>query len=352
MPFHSLTRCMTPAGTFLLAFSLMVMGTGLVPAQSFKGNSIDLQFEIINATTDQPGSIDRLILQQATIRLEPIFDIRPTGSLFDVPNVPMDDRGKYFLTAWCQEVPYYWSLRGRNFKEKPVKLHVFDTVSGLADVAIVAMDLLVRKTQSLLELEYLIQVENLARPQVTVVGEPYVSLTLPAGARNATLIAGNGPEPVELEISSLPGGRANLAVPMTTGRNPMRLKTTVEWSEGMIIPVGANVPIGGWSLVATPANLDIQAFDLVPTDITGEHGHLRFKGPSVAADESFSFHMATISGTGQEEELFTQTTAQEDEATEEPTNRAEDDDDGFPFVTLTPILVIIIVLAVRRRRQS
>ncbi len=351
MPFLELNKCQTPV-KFLLALLLMVLGTGLVAAQSITGDPVDLEFEVINATTGQSGTISRLLMQYSSIRLEPIFDIEPSGSLFEVPGAPIKDRGKYIMTAWRQGVPYYWSLRGRDLKEKPVKLHVFDTASGLDDVTIVGLNLLMRKTQSLLEMEYLIQVENSARPQVSIVGEPRVSLILPAGARSATLSYGNGPEPEELEITSLPGGRAHLAVPLTTGRNPMRLKTTVEWSEGMTIAVGANVPIRSWSLMASPVNLDIQAFDLVPTDISGETGHLRYKGPEVAAEESFTFRMATLSGTGQEEELFTQNTDQEDKSTEESTNKEEDEDNGFPFVAFTPILIIIIVLAARRRRQS
>ena len=353
MPVHSLNIGPWSAGKLFLTVSIMVLTASLATSQSVDTNPVDVDFEIINATNGQAGTIDKLVLQYSSIRLEPIFNINPSGSSFEVPAVPLKDRGKYILTAWKEGVPYYWSLRGRKFTEAPVILHVFDTASGVDDVAIVGVDLLVRKTQSLLELEYLIQVENSVSPQVSLVGSPHVMLEMPSGAQKATLSYGNGPNPEELEISSFSGNQVALAVPLTSGRNPMRLKTTLTWSEGMTIPMSSNVPITKWTLIATPVNLDIQSFDLIPTDITGNSGHLRYQGPSLAAEESFSFRISTLKGTGEEEDLFTQSSDSEDNTAEKESNKEEDDDGGFPFVTLTPILVvIIIVLAARRRRQA
>ncbi len=341
-----------PSGKVILVVLTMVFATGLATGQSVDTIPLDIDIEIINATTGEPGTIDKLVLQYSTLRLEPVFDLEPSGSRFMVPQTPVKDRGKYILTAWKDDVPYYWSLRGRNLKEKPLKLHIFDTASGLDDVAIVGLNLLIRKTQSMLELEYLIQVENTVRPQVSLVGEPSVSIALPSGVRNATLSYGNGPSLMEMEITNFSGDAALLTVPITTGRNPMRLKTTVTWSEGMTIPMSSNVPITQWSLIASPTNLDIQAFDLVSADIAGDSGHLHFKGPAIAAGESFSFLMTTLSGSSEEEDLFTQTTDTDQKNDHKSAKKEEDEDSSFPFVAFTPILIIIIVMAARRRRQS
>jgi len=321
-------------------------------SQSITGEPVDLQFEIINATTDQPGSIERLLLQYSTSTLSPILDIEPSGSLFDVPSVPVLSRGKYVMTAWCQGVPYYWSLRGRDLLETPVKIHVFDTKAGVDDVKIGGLNLLITKTQSLLQLEYMLQIENQAHPQVTLNGEPHVLIKLPANVDKASLIFGNGPDPEEIQLTEFSGGMIALTAPLTSGRNVLRLKTTLQWQDGITIPVGSNVPIEAWSLMATPENLDIQSFDLEPANVDDLKGYLRFKGPAVPADNPFRFRIAGSKGGGEEEDLFTEPAPEAPPAEQESTKSEKEKDKGFPFGVLTTIFVVILAAVASKRRRS
>ncbi len=336
----------------LMAMCFTALVTLPVAAQSIFTTQENLQVEIINTTTGGPGTIDRLVLQYSSTRLEPVLDIRPTGSTFEIPDVPIQDIGKYVLTVWCQDVPYYWELRGKKLLAKPLQLHVFATAQDLTDVSIVGLDLLLRKTESLLELDYMLQVENSAQPQVTMLGEPQVMVALPDNARSATLTYGNGPEPEELKLSHLSGGKAKLAIPLTTGKNQIRLRTTVEWIDGMEIPISANVPIESWGLMATPVSLDIQAFDLEPIDAAGRGGNLQYRGPQVAADEVFVFRIATSQGAGEVEDLFTRKSTTESDSETPTPGKDEEGGRGFPFVVLTPILVVIIAAVARKRRRS
>jgi len=219
-------------------------------------------------------------------------------------------------------------------------------------VTVAGMDILIRKTESLPELEYMLPVENSALPQVTILGEPTVLITLPDGARSASLTHGKGPTPQVLEIDRLSGGKASLSVPLYSGRNKLALKTTLEWSESMEIPVGANVPILAWGLLATPATLDIQAFDLESPDQDTSPSHIRLKGPSVAANEAFRFRLASTKGAGNEEDLFTAQTDEKAESTDDSVDLKVDEDKGFPFVVLTPIFVVILAAIARKRRRS
>jgi hypothetical protein len=339
----------------MVTLATMILASNVASAQSIKGDPVDLKFEVINATTGGAGSIERLQLQYSGTHLSPIFDIQPADSQFDVVAVPVLEIGKYVMTAWSGGVPYYWSLRGRNLLESPVQLHIFDTKTGIEDAAITGLNLMIRKTESLLQLEYMLQLENTARPQVSLVGDPHVMINLPDGVKTATFIYGNGPTPEEVQLTGLSGGMVALQAPLTSGRNVMRLKTTLPWQEGRNIPVGANVEIQSWSLMATPENLDIQAFDLETTDESEVKGYLRLKGPAVAADDPFSFRIASSAGGGTEEDLFSQTSndAQEsDTKTTEPANDKNEDDKGFPFVVLTPIFVVILVIVASKRRRS
>ncbi len=339
----------------LVTLATTILASSLASAQSVKGDPVDLKFEIINATTDGPGSIERLQLQYSATHLSPVFDIQPTGSQFDVVAVPVQEIGKYILTAWSGGVPYYWSLRGRNLLESPVKLNIFATKTGLEDVAIEGLNLMIRKTESLLYLEYMLQVENSARPQVSLVGDPHLMINLPDGVEKATFIFGNGPDPEEMQLTGLSGGMVALPAPLTTGRNVMRLKTTLAWQEGRNIPVGANVEIQNWSLMATPENLDIQAFDLESSDGSEVRGYLRLKGPAVPADDPFSFRIASSATGGAEEDLFSQPS---DDALDggtkstEPENGEDEEGKGFPFVVLTPIFIVILVIVASKRRRS
>jgi hypothetical protein len=335
----------------ILVLCLMVLGASTAASQSAIGDLENLQFEIINATTGQPGTVERFVMQYSSTRLEPLFDIQPSGSTFGVPDVPLQDSGRYILTIWSRNVPYYYEMRGRTLKDGPILLHVFDTSSSLNGVSISGLDLLIRKTETLLELDYMMQVQNSAHPQVTVVGEPPLMILLPEEATTATLTFGNGPNPQELKLN-ISGGKAVLAAPITSGKNQMRLKTTLKWSEGMEIPVGANVPVESWGLMATPANLDIQAFDLERSDTGGTQDNIQLRGPAVAADEVFVFRMASTLGAGTEEDLFTKQTDELAEPAAESSESDDEKDNNFPFVVLAPIFVVILAAIARKRRRS
>jgi len=336
----------------LTVTAILVLGSATGWAQSIKGEPADLKFEVINATTGQPGTIERLLIQYSATSLSPILDIQPEGSTFDVMALPVLGRGKYIMTAWCQGVPYYWSLRGNNLLETPVRIHVFDTTTGVDEVALTGLNLLMRKTESLLEMEFMLQIENRARPQISLVGDPYLRLKLPREVKTATLIYGNGPDPQEKELTGLTGGMVALEAPLTSGRNIMRLKTTIAWTEGMEIPISANVPIEAWSLMVTPEGLDIQSFDLEPTDSSEIRGYSRYKGPALEADGSFSFRISSSPGAGAEEDLFTQSTDEVVKTESKPAEKEQEKDKGFPFVVLTPIFIVILVIIVSKRRRS
>lgn len=345
-----------PTMRTLLTILSLSLGLGALPAggpawaQSTSGSPHDLSFEVINATTGGPGRIERLQLEYSFGILQPVLDVEPSGSSFILPEVPIKERGRYVLTAWAHGVPYYWSLKGRELLDGPVRLPVFDLIEGLDDVAIAGLDLIMRKTESLLEAEYMLQVENRARPQATVLGGAALELAVPAGAESATLSYGQGPEPQTLTLA-VSGGRTRLEVPLTSGRNPMRLQVRVPFTEGLEMPVGANVPIEGWSLMATPATLDIRGFGLESTGAAGGGSHLRFRGPPLAAGEDHRFRIHTLDqAVGAEEDLFTKEASPATEEESSPDETTEEDN-GFPFVVLTPIFVVILALVARKRRR-
>ena len=331
--------------TLLMA---LICATGAL-AQSVQGDPADLEFKIINATTGQPGSIDRLEIDHSTMRLDPVLDVQPTGSEFIVPEVPIMDVGGYIVTAWYGGVPYFWSIRGRKLLDGPLTLHVFDTTDSLDDVEISGLNLLIRKGESVVSLEYMIKVENTAQPQATVVGEATVELAVPSGASDFQATYTRGPEPSAVPVSRIGANRIGLAVPLTSGQNQIRVVGTVPWTEGMQILVGSNLAVASWSLLATPENLDIQATELVSDDSQDLPGYLRFIGPALERGREFAISIKGRIPSGTPEEVFT---------TEAPADLAqtagkekEKGGNYFPLILLVPIIVILTTIAVRKRRS-
>lgn len=336
-----------PVIAICLLSLLQVPATGL--GQSTQGDPVDLEFEIINATTGQPTSIERLQIEYSTHVLNPVLDTEPEGSAFTLQEVPIKDVGKYILTAWKQDVPYFWSVRGRDLLSGPVTLHVFDVDANVDAVKLVGLNLLLRKGESVVELEYMIQAENSARPQVTVWARPTFELQVPAGARNFAAHYTRGPEPIAIPVNRLGPDRVGLDVPLTTGRNAIRLTCAVAWQEGLTIPVGASVPVEAWSLLATPENLDIRGRGLESAPGQDIPGHLRYKGSALEANQAASLEIRGRVPSGPAAEVFDS----EAPAAEDPAAPAaeENDGSGFPLPVAIAILVVIIAVIARRRRS-
>ena len=284
----------------VLLFCLLMAAAfpNLAAAQSAQGNPEDLEFVILNVTTGEPGTIDRLEIHYSTQRLNPVLDIEPVGSEFTVPSVPIKDIGKYVITAWAEGVPYFWSIRGQQIIDGPITLHVFGTTNNLADVKISGLNLLLRKGESLVNLEYMLKVENSARPQVTVVGIPTLELLVPEGASEFHANYTRGPEPIDIPVSRIGTKKIGLEVPLTTGQNQIRVVCSVPWAEGLVVPVGSSLEVEAWSLLATPENLSIRSTELEPDHSQAIPGYLRFRGPFLEAEREFRIEVRSHIPTG------------------------------------------------------
>jgi hypothetical protein len=331
-----------------MAFLIMTLPAS-VQAQSVQGDPADISFDVVNATKGEPGTIDRLEIHYITQRMNAVLDVEPQGSEFTIPEVPIKDIGRYVITAWKSGVPYFWSIRGRQILAETITLHVFDTSSDLSDVSIAGLNLLLRKGESVVNLEYMLKINNDARPQVTITGSPTLALRVPSGATDFKAHYTRGPDPIDVPVTTLGSDQVGLVVPLTSDQNQIRLECSLPWSEGMEVPVGSNVPVISWSLLATPENLDIRSYDLEQDRGQDLPGYLRFIGPELEADQEFRFQVRGRIPTGTAEEVFT---------TDSPAESAEQDEDtgesgssGFPFAVLVPIFVVLIILVVRLRKS-
>jgi hypothetical protein len=343
-----------PGGIAALAVVLLLAGALPANAQTEAGRPQDLEFVIINATTGQGGTVDRMTIDYVTTRRNNVVDIQPPDTTFTEPDVPVVEGGKYLITVWRHGVPYWWSKRGRELVAGPITLHVFDAVSSLDGVSVSGLNLVIRRQESLLHLEYMLQINNQAKPQVTVMGSPATfELALPAGASEIEAVYTRGPDPVPVEVDS-PGSQSGLAVPLTPGQNLVRIEAVVPWSEGLEIPVGSDLPVANWSVLASPEWLEVGSTDMEENSNEPVSGFRRFVGFPLEPGEIVVLRLTGGEHeAGPEEDLFTKDATAGTE-TDGSAGAADGDEKkaGKPLPLIFMfVLIIVILVAVRRRRS-
>lgn len=335
----------------LLAF--LVLSSLPAAAQSVQGDPTDLKFEIINATTGEPGEVERMTIEYVRSRRNGILDFEPSGSSFIAPAVPIKDVGQYIVGVWHDGVPYWWSLRGHQLIGQTTTLHVFDTTSDLKGASITGMNLVIRRQTSLLNLEYMITVDNAAKPQRTITDRVATfELDFPAQASRIEATYRRGPDPTSFAADTHGSQRLSLAVPLTPGSNQIRIEAVLPWQEGMELPVGSDLDIAAWSVLATPEWLEVRAIGLESSASADLPGINRLTGPPLAAGRHMPLQLfAGEHETAEATDLFTQTAPAAD-AGQDIAGEGEGDGGNFPlpFVFGGVLIIIVIAVAVRRRQ--
>lgn len=336
----------------LLLGLLLLMAALPAASQTLDGEPTDLQFQVIDATTVQPCRVERMTIEYVSARRNGILDFEPDGADFVAPAVPLKDGGEYIVTVWYQNVPYWWSRRGHQLKGQTTTLHVFDTTSAVDNVAIKGLNLVVKHQETLLRLEYMLQVENQTKPQQTVVDRVATfELDFPAGASQIEANYRRGPDPTPFAADSHGSRRLSLAVPLTPGLNQIQIKAVVPWQEGLKLPIGSNLAVQSWSILASPEWLDIRAMELEEQD-SSVPGFKRLAGPMLEAGRDMSLQL--FSGAGNTEpasDLFAHdSTATPAETAATGTDKTKGG--GFPMILVFSAFVIIIVAAMAIRRRG
>lgn len=322
-------------------------------AQTAQGTMAqDVQVRIANATTGQPGACDRLTIDYVSARLDNLIDIRPAGAEFTIPAVPLKDEGLYLVTAWHQGVPYFFSKRGRDLASGVQVLHVFDTTADVQAVSITGLNLLVRRQESLVKLEYMLQVQNEAKPQATVLGSPHTfALDFPSDAQDVAAYYHRGPEPTPVETAMTGGGRLGLSAPLVSGVTTIRIEAVLPWSEGLTLPVGSDVPIQAWSLLASPQWLEVTGVGLEAGGDQDVPGFRRFSGPPLPAGQN----LAVLLGGGEHQggpqgKIFSDAAVDSEAAAAgAPAATAPQGKSRLPLV-IGGILILIVVASAAWRR--
>lgn len=334
---------------------LLVLGLCDLPAvaQTNQGEPTDLKFEIVNATTGEPGTVDRMTIDYVSARRNGIIDFEPAGSSFIAPAVPIKDGAQYIVGVWYQGVPYWWSMRGRELTSKTTTLHVFETTNELRDVAITGLNLVIRRQETLLRLEYMLQVSNTVSPQKTIADRVATfELDFPPEATNIEATYRRGPDPTPFPADTRGSKRLSLAVPLTPGQNQIRIEAVLPWQEGMELPMGSDLDIASWSILASPEWLEVRATGLESGGGEKLPGFNRMSGPALEAGRHFPLQLSSGEHAATEAtDLFTQDSPAASGATD---GSGADDGAGggfsLPLLLAGVLIAIVVVAAIRRRR--
>lgn len=317
-------------------------------AQTREGEPQDVAIRIVDGTTGKPTGAERLTLAYLGMRQDPVLDTKPSGSSFVLRDVPLRERGQYVLAVWKHGVPYFFSRTGRALTEEEQVLHVFSTTTDRSDVRITGLTLVVRREETVVYLVYMLQIDNTASPQTTLKGDQGAfHLRLPAGVREVTAEYHRGADPIDVPIADRGNGRWDLDMGVVPGNNRVQVEALVPWREGLEIPVGSNLAIDAWSVLATPEWLEIDNRDLEPDPDATRSGMKRMVGRPLDPGRDFRFVLRSGEVTaGETEDVF----ATEAPAAAEPEPVADEGANWLPVVGAAMLGIAVIVILARRRR--
>lgn len=343
--------------TLLITMSftiLMVLFNGFMAMAQAIDTPVDLQFKVLNGTTGEAGTLDRLQIQYRTTTLVPVLDTTPQGSAFTLHNVPIKDRGQYIITAWSQGVPYFGQHRGSTLMEKETSLHIFDTTASLDGISISGLTILVKKEGALLQLEYMLKIHNAATPQITILGNPTFEFKLPTGYSQLKAEYKRGPDPIAIATNTIGEGIIGLPVPLTSGNTVISLTAAVPFTEGMDLPIASNLPVDSWSVMTSPNNLAVDSFELEyePEADHGMAGWNRYLGSPLESDRNLVIRLSTGPKGGPQENLFSsKENGQPKQQPDSPSGTESKDKDNFPWIPIGLVTILAIAMAVKRRRS-
>ncbi|MFT5231991.1 MAG: hypothetical protein ACI9UK_000329 [Candidatus Krumholzibacteriia bacterium] len=345
------TRNASKLVILVLVISINLVAAAAI-AQTAQGTPSDLQFEVINATTGQPTSIERMTIDYVRERRNGIIDFEPVGSTFIAPAVPIVDGGEYLVTVWYQGIPYWWSERGHQLLDQNNVLHVFETTQDLTDVVIEGMNIVLRQESDLLKIEMMLTVQNTQSPQVTVYNPSGTfELKIPSAADHIVANYSRGPGPTPIEVNR-GNARLELMAPLTPGLNSIRIEASVPWQDGMTLPVASDIAIQSWSVLTSPTWLVILSNDMHQETSSNLPGYTRWTGSQLDSGRQLDLRLtAGPNGPGEAEDLFTEAI---DDALAKEGERGEEVEEkeggsSLPLVFGGAMIIILGVVAFRRK---
>lgn len=318
-------------------------------AQDASSEGGEVVINILNGTTQEPASAEKVIILPETATHRPVVEEFEVSGEVNLGALDLTANQSYIIEVISNGVSYFARTTGQQLQSQITPVYVFATTAELTGVKASGMNLVIRRAETELEIEYLLTVVNESQPQRTVVGDPAsLELALPADVQLGEIEAMRGHTPQAITASSGSGpGWTGLAVPLPPGTTRLRLTASIPYPEQLVLRIGFNIPVEAWSVLTSPVDMDIRGTDLVPVNAPAESNMRRHTGAALTAGETVLLTLGGGSGpviTGVEVST----------ATPEDLARAkEDSGDGGGLLKYwwALILVAIAIFIVLRRSK-
>ena len=246
---------------------------------------VDVTVKVVDGTTREPGRADTvslLPLQVGRQALETAFDVE--GEVI-LAGLELSPALEYVVEATAEGIPYYARATGRALAESPLTVYVFQTTAALDSVSVAGMNLILRRGEDELQLEYLFTIQNDVAPQRAVLPSPSsLALALPDGLGGLRAEILSRPSPAAVGTAAGPEpGWIGLAAPLPPGPTRIRLTGVLPYDGAAELPVGANLAVSQWSVLAFPPDLEIRGEGMEEASVGADVDYSRSVGPALAA---------------------------------------------------------------------
>ncbi len=258
----------------------------------------EVVIQIVNGTDRQPATAEKVVVLPADAVGRPVAEALAVEGQVNLGPLALRPNAQYVVEAISSGVSYFAQATGRQLWTAPTTVYVFSPTTNLDGVRASGMNLVIRRAETELILEYLLTVVNEGTPQQTVIADPVsLEMILPPNASldQTECLRGPTPLPFGTEAGTDPAW-TGLAVALTPGTNRLRLTAKVPYPDGLTLPVGFNIPVTEWSVLTFPADMEIRGEDLEPAAVDTEGDFQRHRGPALAAGATIAITLGGGSG--------------------------------------------------------
>jgi hypothetical protein len=280
-----------------LVLALLLILTGVAGAQDavIEPQTGSVTVKLVNGTTGEPGEAERVELREIGFAMRLLASAANVAGEVVFPGVRLLKDRPYLAVALRGAVAYRAQLVGQKFLDgDAITVYVFDQTESLDGVSVSGMNVIVRRQAAGCELEYLLTVENAARPQRTIAaGVLPVRVVVPSLTAAAAEMY-RGPEPEPVEIAAGPDGLVGPRIALTPGTTRVVLKGFWDVPGPARLEIGCSLPVTAWSLMVSPTTLAVLAPDL-SRDAGDYPDFARLRGPALTPGQTVRVDLPALS---------------------------------------------------------
>ncbi len=245
----------------------------------------DVHVLVVDGTTGEPGRAASVAILPEAENPEPVAEAVGVEGEAVLAGVELDPAATYLLRAVAEGVNYWARETGGHLLQGGATLYVFQVADRPEAARIDDLNLVLRRGESELRLEAMLTVNNTGSPARTVVPRPSsLELGWPPDASATRVTLMSVPDAPTLEPA--PGrtaGRIGLPVVLRPGPSRVRVTATMPYAGRAEIPLGSDLAIARWSVLASPPDLQLEAEGLVPEPTEPADEFRRYAGQALPA---------------------------------------------------------------------